>query len=174
MIGVPLHVIHLDQDDPKKCTARKLEARGQAKLHLSVKLAPRRGFLLNPNAETILGPEDRGMTDIGGSLVALDCSWKNISQSLEIIHNRTSLEGRRLPSLLAANPVSWGKLGRLSTVEALAGSLVILGHFEQAKEILRGFPFGNRFLDLNKEPLEAYSSVVSRDDLESVQSDFFY
>ena len=26
--SVPLHVIHLDQDDPKKCTSRKLPLRG--------------------------------------------------------------------------------------------------------------------------------------------------
>ena len=48
---VPLHIIHLDQDDPKKCTARKLAKRELANLHFSTSRPPRRGFLLDPSAD---------------------------------------------------------------------------------------------------------------------------
>ena len=111
MQSVPLHVIHLDQDDPKKCTSRKLHQNGLVNLHDSPKNAPRRGYLLDPRATTVLAPEDLGLISLGGSIVVLDCSWKQIEESLDLIDGRTRLVGRILPLLLAANPVSWGKLG---------------------------------------------------------------
>jgi len=168
-----LHVIHLDQDDPKKCTARKMYANGLVRLHENVSGAPRRGYLLDPQSTTILGPEDRGLISMGGSIVVLDCSWKRIEESLEEIAGRTRLEGRFLPALLAANPVSWGRLGRLSSVEAIGATLAILGYLEQASKVLGPFQFGEQFLDLNKEPLQAYASAKSREEIAEIQSDFF-
>jgi len=168
-----LHVIHLDQDDPKKCTARKMYANGLVRLHENVSGAPRRGYLLDPQSTTILGPEDRGLISMGGSIVVLDCSWKRIGESLEEIAGRTRLEGRILPALLAANPVSWGRVGRLSSVEAMAASLAILGYQEQASRVLEPFQFGQQFLDLNREPLEAYATAESREAIAAMQSEFF-
>ncbi|MBD60762.1 MAG: hypothetical protein CMB03_02705 [Euryarchaeota archaeon] len=171
--GVPLHVIHLDQDDPRKCTARKMHSNGHAILHLEIGKIPRRGYLLDPMSEILLAPEDKGLIELGASLVVLDCSWKRIDESISFIADKTSLQGRILPSLLAANPVSWGKIGRLSSVEALAASLAILGHFKQARGILSPFPFGEQFLELNKEPLESYANAESREELIELQRDFF-
>lgn len=173
MDEVPLHVIHLEQDDPKKCTARKMHLNGLVKLHLTTSGAPRRGYILDPQSTTILGPEDRGLISMGGSMVVLDCSWKRIDESLEEINGRTRLEGRILPALIAANPVSWGRLGRLSSAEALGAALVILGHSEQAKKILEPFQFGEHFLDLNRIPLEAYASAETREEIGIIQSEFF-
>ncbi|HJM13718.1 MAG TPA: DUF367 family protein [Candidatus Thalassarchaeaceae archaeon] len=170
---VPLHVIHLDQDDPKKCTARKLESLGLVKMHSKPGDAPRRGFLLDPTTTTILGPEDRKLIELGGSLVVLDCSWKRIEESLGIIERKTKLERRILPSLLAANSVSWGNVGRLSSVEALAATLAILGFMEQASIILQPFQFGEQFLELNREPLVDYANATSRKHIEELQYDYF-
>ena len=75
---VPLHVIHLDQDDPKKCTARRLQKYGHAILHTNIKKSPKRGFLLDPKAGLLLGPDDKNSIDRGAAIVALDCSWKQI------------------------------------------------------------------------------------------------
>ena len=83
------------------------------------------------------------------------------------------LEGRILPALLAANPVSWGRVGRLSSVEAIAASLAILGHQDQASRVLEPFQFGQQFLDLNRGPLEAYSMAESRVEVAAMQSEFF-
>ena len=83
------------------------------------------------------------------------------------------LEGRILPALLAANPVSWGRVGRLSSVEAIAASLAILGHHGQATMVLEPFQFGQQFLDLNREPLEAYSTAGTRSEIATMQSEFF-
>ena len=173
MQSVPLHVIHLDQDDPKKCTSRKLHQNGLVNLHDSPKNAPRRGYLLDPRATTVLAPEDLGLISLGGSIVVLDCSWKQIEESLDLIDGRTRLVGRILPLLLAANPVSWGKLGRLSSVEALGASLAILGLWGQAESVMEPFPFGKQFLDLNRTPLEAYSCAVSREEVIEIQAEFF-
>ena len=111
---VPLHIIHLDQDDPKKCTARKLASRNLATLHFSTRRPPRRGYLLDPSAGIILGPDDIPLINRGAALVALDCSWKRLEESLDVISKISPrLEGRTLPLVLAANPVSWGRPGRL-------------------------------------------------------------
>ena len=94
----------------------------------------KRGFLLNPRSNNLLGPDDKRMIDLGASLVALDCSWKQIDASLDSIEMNTKLVSKSLPLVLAANEISWGKPGRLSTVEAFAISLWILGKERQAKK----------------------------------------
>jgi len=171
---VPLHIIHLDQDDPKKCTARKLASRDLAQLHFDTRRPPRRGFLLDPSAGTILGPDDLPLIERGASLVALDCSWKQLDASLVRIRKSSPrLEGRTLPLVLAANPISWGKPGRLSTVEALAVCLILLDKEEQARRILKPFSWGEQFLILNAEPLAAYKEATSRENLVELQWEFF-
>ena len=69
-----------------------------------------REVLLDPLADHILSPADSRLV-AGGSLVALDCSWKKIEDSVRMIKRTTRLESRILPILLAGNPVSWGKRG---------------------------------------------------------------
>ena len=170
---VPLHIIHLNQDDPKKCTAKKMEKYENAIVHNRISKSPKRGFLLNPRSNNLLGPDDKRMIDLGASLVALDCSWKQIDASLDSIEMNTKLVSKSLPLVLAANEISWGKPGRLSTVEAFAISLWILGKERQAKKILQPFRFGQQFLELNKEPLVAYSSAKNNEELEKLQWDFF-
>jgi pre-rRNA-processing protein TSR3 len=57
---IPLHVIHLSQDDPQKCTSRKMARHGLTELHHDIRHTPRRGILLNPLSGRILGPDDAG------------------------------------------------------------------------------------------------------------------
>lgn len=173
MDDVPLHIIHLDQDDPKKCTARRLHKFGHAILHTNIKKTPKRGLLLDPKAGILVGPDDRNAIERGASIVALDCSWKQIDSSLEYIQRNTRLDGRTLPCVLAANPVSWGKPGRLSTAEALALSLVLIDRWEQAREIMKPFRFADSFFHLNEQPLDAYSKAKSNAELAEIQWEFF-
>ena len=86
---------------------------------------------------------------------------------------KVSIEGRTLPCVLAANPVSWGKPGRLSTSEALALSLVLIDRWSQAKEIMKPFRFGDSFFQLNAEPLEAYAGAKNNSELAEIQWEFF-
>ena len=171
---VPLHIIHLEQDDPKKCTARKLASRNLAILHFNTRRPPRRGYLLDPSAGIILGPDDLPLINKGASLVALDCSWKRLDASLDQIRRKSPrLEPRTLPLVLAANPVSWGRPGRLSTAEALAMCLVLLNHEAQAERILAPFSWGEQFLTLNAEPLRAYKNASTREEIIELQWEFF-
>ena len=78
-----------------------------------------------------------------------------------------------LPLLLAANPVNWGKPGKLTTAEALAAGLYLVGRKEQARNILGAFRWGERFFELNLEPLEAYSQAKSSSELVELQFEFF-
>ena len=82
---VPMHIIHLDQDDPKKCTARAMHRIGEAIIHHDIRGAPRRGFLLDPSAGIVLGPDDRSMINRGAAIVGLDCSWKHLESSMTSI-----------------------------------------------------------------------------------------
>jgi pre-rRNA-processing protein TSR3 len=161
---VDLHVRYVGDDDPEKCTARKLGKFDLAELHESDRRTPY-GIVLDPHAERALSPADREETD---RLVALDCSWTSADP------DAFELQGvpRALPFLVAANPVSYGQPFRLNTVEALAGALSILGEREQAERILAKFTWGETFLELNAEPLERYADCEDSAGVVAVQEDY--
>ncbi|PSQ10593.1 hypothetical protein BRC99_07115, partial [Halobacteriales archaeon QS_7_69_60] len=123
-----LHVRYEGDDDPEKCSARKLARFDLATLHRSARATPP-GVVLDPHADVALSPAD---DPPGDRLVALDCSWETADAEA------FRLDGphRALPFLVAANPVSYGTPFRLNTVEALAGALCILGRRERAAELL--------------------------------------
>ncbi|MBN1860364.1 MAG: DUF367 family protein, partial [Candidatus Thermoplasmatota archaeon] len=150
---IRLVVYHTNEDDPKKCTAKKLHRFGYAVLVKSQRRLPYHAVLLNPFAQKSLSQEDlRSALEHG--LVALDCSWKHVEQTFQTLEG--TMTSRALPFLLAANPVNYGKPYQLSTLEAFSAALYILGEVAQAREILRIYTWGLRFLELNQEPLEEY------------------
>ncbi|MDP6011094.1 MAG: DUF367 family protein [Candidatus Poseidoniaceae archaeon] len=173
MTDVAVHAIWLAQDDKSKNTAVKLSRREQLILHERISRLPRNGIILDPLCGKVVGPEDKELIARGGALVGLDCSWAQIESSVELVNKRTKLKSRMLPLLLAANPVNWGKPGKLTTAEALAAALWILGHKVQARSILAAFSWGEQFLNLNMEPLEAYASAETSKELVRMQLDFF-
>lgn len=171
---VVVHALWLAQDDPKKNTAVLASKRGNLTLHKSIRTLPKRGIILEPLCGKVFGPEDHELLlDRGGALVGLDCSWAHIESSVQSVMDRTRLQPRMLPLLLAANPVNWGKPGRLTTAEALATVLYLVGRREQAKEVLGAFRWGQRFFELNQEPLDAYANAQSSEELVNLQFEFF-
>jgi pre-rRNA-processing protein TSR3 len=150
---VRLVIYHTNEDDPKKCTAKKLHRFGFATLEKNIRKVPSHAILLNPFTEKSLSREDT-QTARNHGLVALDCSWRTAEQTFEAL-KKTSMS-RALPFLLAANPVNYGKPFQLSTVEAFAAALYILGEVTHAEKILGIYTWGYRFLELNREPLEEY------------------
>tara|TARA_B100000767_G_C19615825_1_gene471883 strand:+ start:328 stop:873 length:546 start_codon:yes stop_codon:yes gene_type:complete len=171
---VPVHAIWLAQDDPKKNTAVRLSRRGDLKLHEKFNQLPRRGIILEPLCGKVLGPEDHALlVNEGGALVGLDCSWAHIEESVSEVMRKTKLQGRMLPLLLAANPVNWGKPGKMTTAEALAASLYLVGKEEQARKLLSAFRWGEQFFILNKEPLDAYREAKTSSELVDLQFEFF-
>lgn len=171
---IPVHAIWLAQDDPKKNTAVRLSRRGDLKLHEKFNQLPRRGIILEPLCGKVLGPEDHELLlNQGGALVGLDCSWAHIEDSVSEVMRKTKLQGRMLPLLLAANPVNWGKPGKMTTAEALAASLYLIGKEEQARKLLGAFRWGEQFFILNKEPLDAYRDAKTSSELVDLQFEFF-
>ncbi|MFB6153003.1 MAG: DUF367 family protein [Halodesulfurarchaeum sp.] len=159
-----LHVRYEGDDDPEKCTARKLARFDLATLHESNADTPY-GLVLDPYAERALSPADRDTTD---RLVAMDRSWETAQSGQFDLAG----EHRALPFLLAGNSVNFGRPFRLTTVEAFAGALCILGEREQAERILSKFRWGQTFLDLNEEPLRRYAACEDSTEVVAVQDEY--
>ncbi len=170
--SVSIHAIWLAQDDVKKNTAVKLSRRDLLRLHKDFRRLPRRGILLNPLCGKVFGPEDHALLN-STTLVGLDCSWAQIDDSVAAVKKRTRLTSRMLPLLLAANPVNWGKASKLCTAEALAATLYLAGHIEHAELLLSSFNWGQGFIELNYEPLEAYRQATTSAELVQLQFEFF-
>ncbi|MFB6152579.1 MAG: DUF367 family protein [Haloarculaceae archaeon] len=163
-----LHVRYEGDDDPEKCSARRLARFDMAELHRSARATPA-GIVLDPFADRALSPADReGTGTRRDRLVALDCSWETAEREafeLDGVH-------RSLPFLVAANPVNYGTPFRLNTAEAFAGALAILGERDQAERVLSEFSWGHTFLELNAEPLERYAACEDSADVVAVQDDY--
>ncbi|MHB9287586.1 DUF367 family protein [Halobacteriales archaeon Cl-PHB] len=160
-----LHVRYEGDDDPEKCTARRLAKFDHAELHDSPRTVPP-GVVLNPFADQALSPADRENSH--NRLVALDCSWETAEAEA---FDLPGLQ-RALPFLVAANPVNYGNAFQLTTLEALAAGLVILGEREQAEEICEVVRWGETFLELNDEPLRRYANCADSADVVEVQDDY--
>ncbi|MEM2843748.1 MAG: DUF367 domain-containing protein, partial [Candidatus Bathyarchaeia archaeon] len=118
-----LYIFYLRQDDPKKCTAIKLFKFKLIKLITNPKLIPKFAVTLNPYVKEVLTPTDKELIERNG-LIAIDCSWNKIYETFK---KRFKGLNKRLPFLLAANPINYGKLSKLSSAEALASALYIVG-----------------------------------------------
>jgi len=150
---IRLIAYHGEQCDPKKCTASKLHRFDLVEFRPSPRSLPPRCILLTPTAETLLSPADADKARSKG-LAVLDLSWKR--GRFPRVPQATA---RILPYLVAANPVNYGNPRALSCAEAFAAALFILGERTQAHDVMSKFKWGEVFLALNKEPLDAYRAA---------------
>jgi pre-rRNA-processing protein TSR3 len=164
-----VYVLLMKQDDPRKCTAAKIARHRLAKPLFRVKQIPVRSIVLNPFASEVLLPRDRILAQQNG-LVVVDCSWERVQGAFAL---RMRGEGRRLPTLLAANPVNYAKPHKLSSVEALAAALFVMRFKEAAVRLLALFKWGNSFLTLNDQPLRQYSLVNDSMAMMEAEAQFF-
>ncbi len=167
MEEIRLYILHLNQDDPKKCTAKKLARFNYAKLTSQSFRLPRGSIILSPYTQRVLSPRDRRTAERQG-ITAVDCSWKNAREVF--YHLRGNF--RRLPYLVAVNPTNFGHPWQLSSAEALAAALYIIGYKDQAEKIMGIFKWGPNFLVVNKEPLEAYSQAKSWEEILEIEREF--
>lgn len=150
---IRLLVYHTNDDDPKKCSAKKMNKFGFAEIEKNLRKLPVKAIVLSPFSKKSISGEDKVTVEKFG-LIAVDCSWKNAERIFEKISNNRIT--RSLPFLVAANPVNYGKVLKLSTIESFSAALYIMGFTDQAKSILTIYKWGPHFLELNKEPLEDY------------------
>ncbi len=161
----PLYVYDMRQCDPRKCTAHKLKRHD---LVVFTRRMRRGTVFLDPFARTSLSLRDvDGATARG--LTALDCSWKRAQEAFK--RSFSGALSRRLPYLVAANPVKYGSPYELSTVEALAAALYVLGFRERSLQLLGKFKWGPHFIELNGELLDLYSDAKSPEETEEIEEE---
>jgi len=160
---VKLQVLMFYQDDPKKCTAAKMVKFGLAQ---NIKKIGAKGLVLDPFSENTLLPKDKSTIH---SIIGIDCSWNLADQAFS-----KKFDGikRKLPPLLAGNPINYSKLNKLTTVEALSASLYILGFNEQSLELLDKFKWGHTFYELNKNLLDEYSKLENESQVDLILKDY--
>lgn len=157
----------LRQDDPNRCTAAKLVKFNLAQrvyyLHKDM-------LVLNPFAKVLLSRQD---SKICKSVCAIDCSWMRADDIFKYRKIVFQGIGRRLPLLLAANPINYSRAGMLSTAEALSSSLYILGFKEMAPLLMNKFKWGHTFLELNSDLLEDYANAKNLTEVADLEKSYF-
>lgn len=158
-----LLVYMVGDDDPSKCSASKLIRFNMLK---RVSRVPYRTILLDPYSSIPLLKSD---SNDCSSLTLVDCSWANAHR---VFTRLKALKRRRLPLLLAANPINYARVAKLSSVEALAAACYILGCEHLAYELLSKFKWGCTFLTLNGELLDEYRRAESVDDIVRIEHEY--
>ena len=153
------------QDDPKKCTAAKLIKFGLAKKIIK---SQSKTVLLHPYSEKTLFNNEKSLFT---SITGIDCSWALAEQVFQ--KNFVGIS-RKLPPLLAGNPVNYSKINKLTTVEAIAGASFILGNESLAKNLLEKFNWGHTFLELNENLLQDYKKATSEHEVIEIIREYGY
>ncbi len=163
--GLRVYVVHYGHDDPAKDTALKLVRHGLA---VEVRRPPRGSVVLDPYAAIPLSGGDRGLV-LARGLVVIDASWRKVTPRL---FRARGAVPRRLPLLIAANPVNYGRPYRLSSAEAVAAAAYIVGEVEYARRLLSLFKWGATFFELNGELLRAYMAARTSGEVRAVECEF--
>jgi len=140
-----IYCLHYNECDPKKCTSLKLKKFNFLKIIHKIKGALKDAIILNPFSQIELSSNDLDTVVLKG-LIVIDCSWKNFLN----IKKQNTEKSRKLPPLIAVNPVNYGKWEKLSSAEALAAALYILGFERHAKLLLSKFSWGPEFFRINE------------------------
>lgn len=157
----------LNQDDPRKCTALKLIKFGTV---IPTRAIQGHMLVLNPFANEVICKTDKILVD---SVCVIDCSWNKAHSVLTNYKYLKKGIPRRVPALLAGNPVNYAKLGRLSSVESLSACYYILGEKKFAYSLLNKFKWGHTFLELNHDALEEYSAADNRKKVMKIELEYF-
>lgn len=158
-----VQVLMFRQDDPKKCTAAKLVKFGLAK---SIQRTQTDTIVLDPFAKQTLLKKDAVLAH---SITGIDCSWNRADNAFA---KKFTGIPRKLPPLLAGNPVNYSKINKLTTVEAIAAAAFILGYEDMAMTLLSKFNWGHTFYELNEYLLKDYSKMISEDEIEPVLREY--
>lgn len=148
---IDIYCVHFQECDPKKCTALKLKKFNLIKFIHSIKGSLKNAILLNPFAVKEISPNDKGLIENFG-LIVIDCSWKKVLK----FRSLSSRNERKLPPLIAANPVNYGKWEKLSSVEAVAATLYMTDFKKECNVLLSKFRWGKEFLKLNSNILDKF------------------
>jgi pre-rRNA-processing protein TSR3 len=159
---------HAEQCDPRKCTGAKLLRQGLCEEVRKVDRLKHTVFL-DPYESAPLSPMDReDALKLGIGLI--DASW---SRALDQHDRFRARFRRRLPHLVPVNPMNYGKLSMLTSAEAIAGALFILGDTDTARKVLSAIQWGPHFEELNAPLLECYAKAKCSDDILRLEKELF-
>ena len=126
----------------------------------------KKNLVLDPFSDKTLLPKDKSLFN---SIVGIDCSWNLADQAFS---KKFIGVKRKLPPLLAGNPVNYSKLNKLTTAEAISAALFILGFKQEALDLLDKFKWGHTFYELNQNLFEEYSKLTSEDQIENILKEY--
>ncbi|MDR0767753.1 MAG: DUF367 family protein [Methanosarcinales archaeon] len=164
---VRLYLYYANQCNPKRCSGIKLAKFDLARKYENISETPKGAILMDPTAEKALSRAD----SLKKGIVVLDCSWEHFEEMFPLLE-KSDLQRRALPYLLAANPVNFGRPFRLNSAEAFAAALYITGQKEQAEKVLSKFSWGHTFFELNEEPLNDYAAAKNSTEVVAAQSQY--
>jgi pre-rRNA-processing protein TSR3 len=167
MKDIRVYALMHHEDDPRKCSAARLVRAGEMRKASDRRKIPAGALVLNPEAERALSRTDLDAAMRFGLLV-VDCSWNRLESFPRL---RSGLRHRSLPLLLAANTVNFGRAQRLSSAEAVAAALYILGNGDQARRVMKHFRWGDTFFQINGELLDEYSSAKDSAEVVRIQGE---
>lgn len=162
---IKLYILHMRQCAPKKCTGLKLGRSGFARIINHSSHLPAGTIVLNPFVDKAFSPADKRDVERRGMTV-VDCSWNQLEGRFKV---NTRGRQRCLPLLIAANPINYGLIGKLSTVEAFSGALFILRKEILARTLLSKVKWGHTFLELNEELLSEYQNAENSNQIVETQ-----
>lgn len=163
---IKLYILHMRECDPKKCSGLRLGRSGFVRIITRASHLPMGTTILDPFAVKAFSPADRRDIERRG-LTAVDCSWNQLEGELRV---KMKGEHRCMPLLIAGNPINYGLIGKLSTVEAFSGALFIIGEETLADKILSKFKWGHTFLDLNRRSLLEYQKAEDSTQVIQIQT----
>lgn len=142
---------------------------GLISLENNLKRIPHKTIVLDPYAEKCISHEDVSIAHKQG-ILAIDCSWKHAEHVFASLQKTRPC--RALPFLVAANPINFGKAFKLTTLEAVAAAVFILGEQQQAERLLQLYKWSPHFLVLNKEPLVEYQQAKTSKEIIAIMKQF--
>jgi pre-rRNA-processing protein TSR3 len=166
--SIRVFVFNAEHCNPKRCSARRLARFGMVEQVDRLGRLPKKAILLDPFAKKALSAEDTQQATNRG-VCFLDCSWERAEGTFKNAKRIGRLTSRSLPYLLAANPINYGKPWRMSSLEAVAAALTILGDTEHGKRVAAAANWGTTFMQLNAEPLAEYAAAETSTEVVRIQ-----
>ncbi len=166
--SIRVFVFNAEHCNPKRCSARRMHRFGLVEQVDRLGRLPKKAILLDPFAKKALSSEDTEQATNRG-VCLLDCSWEHAEDTFKNAKRIGRLTSRSLPFLLAANPINYGKPWRLSSLEATAAALTILGDKAHGRRVADLTNWGRTFMQLNAEPLEEYSTAETSGEVVRIQ-----
>lgn len=143
-------------NDPKRDSGMKL-----VRLGLARSFRPGdafKGIVLSAEGRSVLSLSDKPLIASAG-IAAINCSWNRLDEVKNIPGGNLGRH-RKLPFLVASNPINYGKAYKLNSAEALAAALAIVGLRQEAEKLTEKFSWNDEFWKLNDEYFTVYEQCT--------------